>query len=462
MTFSLSRPDTATPVWSDRPRLAAWTTALAAPGPFALLRLASGAPRLFWREPESGVTVVGLGAAATLRADGPLRTARLQLQIDHLFEDATLESEVPTTVQPRLFGGWSFTAAPEPDPLWADFGPACFVLPHLTISYTPGGAWLTVCRYAGAESEPAAPIQDLRDQAEAFRAALADLPVASQPESPQWTLAPAISQATWRSMVTEAVTRIRSGVLRKVVLSRALEASANGPFDPVAALERLDAHYPDTLRFLFEPVGGTSFFGASPELLAEVHESVLTTAALAGSRRRGRTGDEDAVLAAELLASPKEREEHQIVIESIIERVTPYARRVEAPAEPGILRLPNIQHLHTPVRADLETHFDALDLAGELHPTPAMGGYPVRAAVATIGELEPVERGWFASPFGWVDAAGNGKFAVAIRSAVAKRGHVRLYAGAGIVAESVPDQEWDETGLKFRPLLNALGAEVPA
>ena len=91
-----------------------------------------------------------------------------------------------------------------------------------------------------------------------------------------------------------------------------------------------------------------------------------------------------------------------------------------------------------------------------------MGGYPVRAAVATIGELEPVERGWFASPFGWVDAAGNGKFAVAIRSAVAKRGHVRLYAGAGIVAESVPDQEWDETGLKFRPLLNALGAEVPA
>jgi len=114
------------------------------------------------------------------------------------------------------------------------------------------------------------------------------------------------------------------------------------------------------------------------------------------------------------------------------------------------------------VRAELETHFDALDLVAELHPTPALGGYPVRAAMAAIGELEPFERGWFASPVGWIDARGDGVFAVAIRSAVTAGATARLYAGAGIVAESAPDQEWDETGLKFRPLLQALDAEEAA
>jgi menaquinone-specific isochorismate synthase len=114
--------------------------------------------------------------------------------------------------------------------------------------------------------------------------------------------------------------------------------------------------------------------------------------------------------------------------------------------------------LHTPVRAELETHFDALDLVAELHPTPALGGFPARAALVAISDLEPVERGWFASPVGWIDAHGDGVFAVAIRSAVAQGRLTRLYAGAGIVAGSVPDQEWDETSLKFRPLLGALGA----
>ena len=447
--------------WSERQRLAAFTTPIDAPDPFALLRLAPHAPRVFWREPVSGLTVVGLGTAALLRAEGPLRVARLQLQMDHLFEDAILEPADHGMARPRLFGGLSFTPAPEPDPLWEDFGAACFLLPHLTITFAPSGAWLTVCRYDDAEIAEQARLEGLRDEASAFIAGLAEMPVSQDGIFAKWTLTPALDAEQWHSMVCEAVRRIRGGRLRKVVLSRALEAVTDTQYDPVLALERLDRQYPDTFRFLFEPVGGAAFFGASPELLAEVHESVLTTAALAGSRRRGATMDEDAALAAELMASPKEREEHRIVVDSVLARVTPYARAVEAPSEPGILRLPNIQHLHTPVRAELETHFDALDLVAELHPTPALGGFPARAALAAISELEPVERGWFASPVGWIDAHGDGLFAVAIRSAVADGQRARLYAGAGIVAESVPEQEWDETGLKFRPLLGALGAGDP-
>jgi menaquinone-specific isochorismate synthase len=447
--------------WSERQRLAVLTTPLDAPDPFALLRLAAHAPRVFWREPASGVTMVGLGAAALLQAEGPLRVARLQLQMDHLFEDAILEGADHVMARPRLFGGLSFTPEPTQDAFWDGFGAACFLLPHLSVTIAPDGGWLTVCRYDDAGIPVQARLDQLRDEAAAFIAGLAGLATGRNDVLPKWTLTPALDAAAWHGMVTEAVRRIRGGRLRKVVLSRALEGTTDTRFDPVAALERLDRQYPDTYRFLFEPDGGTAFFGASPELLAEVHESVLTTAALAGSRRRGANPDEDAALAAELMASPKEREEHRIVVESVLQRITPYARSVEAPTEPGILRLPNIQHLHTPVRAELETHFDALDLVAELHPTPALGGYPARAALAAISELEPVERGWFASPVGWIDAHGDGVFAVAIRSAVAAGQRARLYAGAGIVAESVPEQEWDETGLKFRPLLGALGAGDP-
>lgn len=454
---------TASPAWGERQRLASLTVPLAMIEPFALPRLAPDAPRVFWREPNGTVTYVGLGAAATLRADGATRIARLQLQIDHLFEDATIDGDGPAAAAPRLFGGLSFNAAPkDDDPAWADFGAACFVLPHLLVTFNAGSAWLTVSRNIDPHAAPD-PLAALRDEAEAFRAGLADLPVRpAEAGRARLKLRPVLSQDDWRAMVTAAVGRIQVGELRKVVLSRAVDARCDRPLDPVSALERLDARYPDTFRFLFEPSGRAAFFGASPELLAEVRASVLHTAALAGSRRRGDTPDEDAALAAELLASPKEREEHQIVVDSVLERVTPFARRVSAPATPDILRLSNIQHLHTPVRAELETHFDALDLVAELHPTPALGGYPVRAAMAAIDELEPFERGWFASPVGWIDARGDGVFAVAIRSAVARDAEARLYAGAGIVAESVPDQEWDETGLKFRPLLHALDAEETA
>ncbi len=450
----------ATLSWGERRRLLALTVPMGAANPFALLRLATGAPRLYWREPETGITTVGLGAAQVLRADGPMRVARLQLQIDHLFEDALMQADGPPAAAPRLFGGLSFTAAPKADAAWADFGPACFVLPHLTITFTAEGNWLTVCRNADSDAAQSDPLSVLRDEAEAFLAGAAEAPELMEVGSlSALTLRSALTQDLWRDMVNEVVGRIRAGEIRKVVLSRALDAESERLLDVVAALRRLDARFPDTYRFLFEPVGGSAFFGATPELLAEVRESVLFTAALAGSRRRGETQAEDDALAADLMASPKEREEHQIVVESVLARVKPYARSVEAPETPGILRLRNIQHLHTPVRADLETHFDALDLVAELHPTPALGGFPQREALAAISELETVERGWFASPVGWINAHGDGVFAVAIRSGVAHGARARLYAGAGIVAESIADQEWDETELKFRPLLHALGIE---
>ena len=163
------------------------------------------------------------------------------------------------------------------------------------------------------------------------------------------------------------------------------------------------------------------------------------------------------MLAQEMMDSPKDRQEHAFVVSALRERVRPYARTLDVPDQPNVYRLQNIQHLYTPVRAELETHFDVLDLVGELHPTPALGGTPRRAALEAIEELESEERGWYAAPVGWVDASGDGVFAVAIRSAVSAEKQARLYAGVGVVAESDPDKEWEETRWKFNPLLSALG-----
>ena len=445
--------------WTERQRLCAWTEPIGCSNPFALLRLAAHVPRAFWRDPASGLTLVGLGAAALLRADGPMRVARLQLQIDHLFDGATIESASGNEARPRLIGGMAFSTSTVSDGLWKPFGSACFVLPHILITMTSNWAWLTVCRNVDAASSPEATMASLRDEAEALRAGLETMPVdVAATESEKVPASPIVTHDEWYAMVTGAVDEIHQGRLQKVVLSRALDAQGHEPLDPIVGLSRLDAQYPDTFRFLFEPDGQTAFFGATPEVLSRVEEAVLTTMALAGSRPRGMTLENDAALAAELLASAKEREEHRIVVESMRMRIAPFARSVRASEEPGILRLRNIQHLHTPIEAELETHFDALDLVAELHPTPALGGFPARAALAAIEALEPFERGWFAAPIGWIDARGDGVFAVAIRSAIVHGARGRLYAGAGIVADSQPDQEWDETRLKFRPLLGALGA----
>jgi menaquinone-specific isochorismate synthase len=197
-----------------------------------------------------------------------------------------------------------------------------------------------------------------------------------------------------------------------------------------------------------------------------VQGNELRSMALAGSIRRGQTPAEDAALAAELLASQKDRHEHQVVARALLRRLRSYSLSLESPDLPQILALSNIQHLHTPVRATLRHPGDILRLVSRLHPTPALSGDPNKSAQAFIRDHEPITRGWYAAPVGWVDAHMNGVFAVAIRSAVVQRERAWLYAGAGIVNASQPQTEWAETALKFRPMLQALGiprhASLPA
>jgi isochorismate synthase len=241
------------------------------------------------------------------------------------------------------------------------------------------------------------------------------------------------------------------------VLSRVSEIFFSRRVDVDAALARLNRHFPHSYRFLFEPRPFHAFLGATPELLARVQGDELTTMALAGTVRTGETAVETAALGQQLLDSAKDRHEHDLVVSSILRRLAGRVSDLTAPETPTLHRVGNLQHLLTPINGRLTHPLGILAVAELLHPTPALGGSPRQKAMAFIRETEPAPRGWYAGPVGWIDHRLNGALAVAIRSAVTQERRAWLYAGAGVVSGSDPRREWEETGLKFGPMQQALG-----
>jgi menaquinone-specific isochorismate synthase len=318
------------------------------------------------------------------------------------------------------------------------------------------GTWLTV--NAVGPDATAEAVEDRLDTERARLEALVDHEPAPTPETVSRTRT--TPHEAWCDSVEAATTRIHAGDLQKVVLAQALAVTLDRPLSLADVLTRLGETYPDCYRFLVEPTADEpddrpAFFGATPERLVTRHGRTVTTDALAGTTGRGDTPAEDDWLAEELLADEKNVHEHELVAETIREQLAPFTSTISA-GQRRVRRLATVQHLFTPITATLGGDTHVLDLVEALHPTPAVGGLPPERALATIRETEPFDRGWYAAPVGWIDAAGNGTFAVAIRSALARGTETTLFAGVGVVADSDPDREWDEVQLKYRPILDEL------
>ena len=263
-------------------------------------------------------------------------------------------------------------------------------------------------------------------------------------------------KADFRASVAAALERIGVGEFEKVVLARAIDLAGDAPLHPLVVLDGLRQRFPDCFSFSIANGRGESFIGASPERLVRVSHGVLEADVLAGTIRRGQGAAEDAALGAELQHSEKDQREHAVVLSSVKRRLQELGLLVEHPAKPGLRKLANLQHLHTPVQAKLPYDVTILAALAVLHPTPAVGGSPRREAVAAIRELEGFPRGLYAGALGWLNARGGGEFMVGIRSALISGAQARVYAGAGIVAGSEPEKEFGETDLKFQALLEAL------
>jgi isochorismate synthase len=427
--------------------------------PLKLFNAGAGEEATYWERPDEGFAMACFGRAAELASEGPDRFATLGLELESLRKLLWLEGNPADEGLPLVIGGFSFDGDPAGSGRWEGFGPASLVLPSLMVVRQEERSWCALAFAAhpgtagsAARTEgvewPLRRLRSLLDEEYGHGAEAAS-------DRPELRVRSEISASGYAARVRSALESIRGRQLQKVVLSRACGLSQDGGFDIGRALETLRRRYPSCFTFAFRRAGGV-FLGSTPERLARMEGRRLQTIALAGSAPRGRGYEDDMRRARSLLESPKEQREHAFVVRSIVEALEPYAERLDVPMEPRLLQLEGIQHLSTSVRACLRPGLRIPSVIGLLHPTAAVGGIPRANAMEWLSKNEALERGWYASPVGWVSAGGDGDFAVALRSGLIRGREAWLYAGAGIVRDSIPDDEFRETGMKLRALLEAL------
>jgi salicylate biosynthesis isochorismate synthase len=350
-------------------------------------------------------------------------------------------------------GGFAFAPDGGAAAHWSGFAAASLVLPEVSFCRRSGETWLTLnLEVAPDDTEPELLTRAL---GRLERLQVASLPLLDPSPTGAFRVQSPMPPSHYESAVARAVQRIRETDLDKVVLAREVEVHAPTDHDPGAVLGLLREEFPSCYVFAVGR-GDASFVAASPELLVRRDGQRASTVALAGSIGRSADPAVDDHLGERLLRSDKDREENAIVARRIARTLRPYAVWVTAAPEPVLVRVANIQHLALPIRAQLARAISVIELAGALHPTPAVGGEPREQAMALIPALEGFDRGWYAGPVGWTDAAGDGEFCVALRCALLRGGLARLYAGCGIVRDSDPAGELAETEVKLGALLPVL------
>lgn len=264
-----------------------------------------------------------------------------------------------------------------------------------------------------------------------------------------------IEPAQWKKTVTKAREEIRKGHAKKIVLAREMRLQLDRSVEPSLVLKGLYHSQPNSYIFAFEHQNDC-FIGATPERLVRVEGEKVLSTCLAGTAPRGKTEEEDEKIADHLFNDHKNREEHHYVVQMIKKSIDKYCAEIDIPAQPVVYPLKNLQHLYTPVKATMKKGYSIFDFVKELHPTPALGGEPRQTSLKFIRENELLDRGWYGSPVGWIDSNGNGEFAVAIRSGLIQQDEASLFAGCGVMKDSDPEMEYEETNVKFLPMLNVL------
>lgn len=399
-----------------------------------LLPFTSAAWPLAWQRRGDGMVGAG-GEAARIEVSGSGRLERIAAEWRALSTAAEIDDPVgvPGT---GLVGFGAFAFDDDSDL------PSTLTVPGIVLGHRGGRAWITRIRRA-------------------------DQPVPADPDpvpfGPHWsaTLGPGrMDPAAHGDAVRAALAAIAAGELQKVVVARDIAGTVPADADLRRLVRALANGYPDTWTYAVDGI-----IGASPETLVTVHGGEVTARVLAGTRPRGADADEDTAIIADLAVNPKDVDEHEYAVRSVVDALRPHTSALAAAEQPFTLKLPNLWHLATDVEGTLSNGSSALDMVRALHPTAAVAGTPRDAAMAAIRRIEPFDRGRYAGPVGWIDGAGDGEWAIALRCAQfgsvpadagAATRPVTAHAGGGIVAGSVPEAELLETRVKFRPIVDSL------
>lgn len=402
----------------------------------------TGRMKGYWADRDGGLEVAALGEVDEVKGEiaGDYRSCWEELK--KRWDGASPET--------RYYGGFRFGPWHPDDVSWQPFQAYRFVLPEFELLRREDARCELVCNLAFGPGRNA-----VSSALETLRKMQFPSTFEPQPVSRVVGRRDAPDREGWLRMVRQGLDAVRNKDVEKIVLARRACFEMETAVDPLTLIHRMREESGRCYQFCGVHQLGIAFVGASPERLYQRVGRAVRSEAVAGTRPRGRTAEEEAQYAATLFSSPKEREEHQFVVTSIREALAPLSRSLHCDEAPSVLKLARLQHLVTRVEAELKPDVDDVALLSALHPTPAVGGRPAQAAIELLGRLEPFDRGWYTGPVGWVgpDAA---EFAVAIRCGVMAGSQLCLFSGAGIVADSDPAAEWDEIESKLSTFLAIL------
>jgi isochorismate synthase len=426
---------------------------------------ATGQAAFFWERADDRFGLAGAGTAFKLQGQGQSRFDQIEKQWQDLLAEALIYREGIEGdlwgIGPSLVGGFAFDTARPSTGRWQSYPDGLMRLPRIQLISRADGHYLTLNTMVQASTDP----QTAAEELTRLCALLCQPPASNHQPATTSQQPPASNHLEdvmpandWKALVAKVSGLIKAGQFQKVVLAREVRAQAGQPLDISQALGRLRVNYPSATLFAVAQAG-RCFLAATPERLVRLYEGEVRTIGLAGTFPRGKTEEEDRELGQELLNSSKNREEHAVVVRMLRTALSKVCRYVWAEENPTLLKLSNVQHLYTPVLGRLaeDARISILKLVEQLHPTPALGGFPRAEALAWLRGNEGLDRGWYAAPIGWVDCRGEGEFVVAIRSALVEGNQAYLYAGCGIMADSDPESEYIESCLKLKPMLTALG-----
>ncbi|MFW6348734.1 MAG: isochorismate synthase [Cyclonatronaceae bacterium] len=432
--------------------------------PLAVLEMLGkqGQLQYYWEHPEDKTAIAAGETLHQLSTSGPNRfenmSALIENEKQYIYECSGIRHSLAGV---HFLGGFSFSDD-DCNPDWQAFGGSTFVVPRWTFVRDGELCMLTI----NAEANKNESVESLRKLLKKRIQRVSEILVDSTSEALERSRRRSGATARiveepeslqrWVQNIEAAKSLILSGELKKIVLSRRIRLDMKGEQQPTRVLNQLRHEYPSCYTFMMRPKGSTAFVGSTPERLLSIRSNYILTEGLAGSISRGKSATEDSILEKNLLASKKDLEEHRLVVDAIKKRLLQFSTQVKHAARPGVKKITNVQHLYTPISAWMEHDYNPFTILKSLHPTPAVGGVPVERAISHIPKLELYERGWYAAPFGWLNSKGRGEFVVAIRSGLIKDEEALFYAGCGIVQDSDPKAEWEETKLKLIPMLSAI------
>ena len=388
-----------------------------------LLELLPQGDNFSWVRGGDGVVGWGIHASTTVKGPNRFNDARTWWHSE-LEKFAITNNVQGSATGPILFTSFSFSPDEE----------SVLVIPKVIVGMNSGNSWIT---WIGAQSQP----QLLESTDEISKPSFT------------WNQ-DGLASEHWITRVAQAVAKIHSGEIEKVVMARDLTATATSAIDERAALQKLSALYPST--WIFSVAG---LIGATPELLLRLKRGMVTSRVLAGTISKSGDDERDLALAGSLARSSKDLEEHEYAVRSVADALEPFCSSTNIPETPFVLHLANVMHLATDVTGALiesKSNIDVFTLLNQLHPSAAVCGTPTDKAAKVISEIEGMSRGRYAGPVGWIDAAGDGELGIALRCGQINGDSIRIFAGCGIVDGSDPEVELAETYAKFTPMRSAL------